>query len=134
MRTHQIRASRVKSSSGRIISTGGLLLLLALAWAGCAKHPKMIEADKSYDGRTLTFHVGDTLNLSLAENPTTGFRWDLKTKPEPQFEAVTDTFENSGGSPGAGGTHHWQWKATRTGAATIRLEYRRPWETNAPPG
>lgn len=94
----------------------------------------MIEADKSYDGRTLTLHAGDTLSLSLAENPTTGFRWDLKTKPEPQFETVTDTFEGSGGSPGAGGTHRWQWKAMRTGAATIRLEYRRPWETNAPPG
>jgi inhibitor of cysteine peptidase len=94
----------------------------------------MIEADKSYDGRTLTLHAGDTLSLSLAENPTTGFRWDLKTKPEPEFETLTDTFESSGGSPGAGGTHRWQWKAMRTGAATIRLEYRRPWETNAPPG
>jgi inhibitor of cysteine peptidase len=94
----------------------------------------MIEADKSYDGRTLTLHVGDRLSLSLAENPTTGFRWELKTKPEPEFETVTDTFESSGGSPGSGGTHHWQWKATRTGTAMIRLEYRRPWETNAPPG
>ncbi len=115
-------------------SASGLLLVFVLAWAGCARHPKMIEAYKSYDGRTLTLHAGDTLSLSLAENPTTGFRWDLKTKPEPEFETLTDTFESSGGSPGAGGTHRWQWKAMRTGAATIRLEYRRPWETNAPPG
>ena len=41
----------------------------------------MIEADKSYDGRKLTLHVGDTLSVSLAENPSTGFRWDLKTSP-----------------------------------------------------
>ena len=94
----------------------------------------MIEADKSYDGRTLTLHVGDTLSLSLAENPIHGISLGAENKPEPEFESVTDTFESSGGSPGAGGTHRWQWKATRTGAATIRLEYRRPWETNAPPG
>lgn len=110
------------------------MLILVLSFAGCVGHPKMMEADKSYDGREMTMHVGDSLNLSLAENPSTGFRWELKIKPEPEFEVLSDAFESNAGSPGAGGTHRWQWKAVRTGSASIQLEYRRPWETNAAPG
>jgi inhibitor of cysteine peptidase len=97
-----------------------------------AQHPKMVEVDRSYDGREVTLAVGAVVELSLAENPTTGFRWDFVVKPEPACTIVKNTFEPATGSPGKGGIHRWQFKAARPGVAVIDLEYRRPWEKETP--
>jgi len=99
-----------------------------------ARHPKMIQVDRSYDGREVTIAVGEIVEISLAENPTTGFRWDLEVKPEPACTLVRSTFEPATGPPGKGGTHRWQFRAVRSGTGEIVLEYRRPWERNTPPG
>jgi inhibitor of cysteine peptidase len=99
-----------------------------------ARHPKMIRVDRSYNGREVTLAVGEVVEISLAENPTTGFRWDLEVKPEPACTLVNSTFEPATGPPGKGGTHRWQFRAARSGTGEILLEYRRPWERNTPPG
>ena len=76
------------------------LLLLSVCFSGCMRSSLTINADKSYDGRTLTLHIGDGVRLSLAENPTTGYRWNLVTVEG--LEQVESTFEG-GGVPGAAG-------------------------------
>lgn len=98
-----------------------------------ARHPKMLEVDRSYDGREVTLGVGEVVALSLAENPTTGFRWDFAVKPEPACTLVKSTFERATGSPGKGGTHRWRFQAVHPGSGEIELEYRRPWEKETPP-
>lgn len=118
----------------RTVKTIGSLLMVFDLWClAYARYPKMIEVDKSFDGRELTLGVGDVVALSLAENPTTGFRWDFAVKPEPAFTLVKSTFEPAKGPPGKGGTHRWQFQAVRPGSAEIELEYRRPWEKETPP-
>jgi inhibitor of cysteine peptidase len=94
----------------------------------------MIQIDEQYNGREVSLAVGEMLEISLAENRTTGFRWDLKSKAEPVCILVKSTFEPAMGPPGRGGTHRWQFQAVRAGTAKIELEYRRPWEQNSPPG
>jgi inhibitor of cysteine peptidase len=93
----------------------------------------MIQVDRRYNGREVVLAVGDAVVISLAENPTTGFRWDLVAKPEPACQLVKSTFEPAMGPLGKGGTHRWQYQAVRSGTAEIALEYRRPWERNTPP-
>jgi inhibitor of cysteine peptidase len=97
------------------------------------ERPKMMHVDQSYNGHEVTLAVGQVMEVSLSENPTTGFRWDLKTKAEPACELVASTFASSGGHPGNGGIHRWQFRAVRPGSGEIELEYRRSWEKDAAP-
>jgi inhibitor of cysteine peptidase len=77
-------------------------------------------------------NVGDTIILSLPENPTTGYSWRMTVSDG--IEQVRDSYiRGSGGSPGrllvgAGGTHEWTLKVTKPGAQTIAGIYKRPWE------
>jgi inhibitor of cysteine peptidase len=94
----------------------------------------MMKIDRSYNEREVTLDMGEVVEISLAENPTTGFRWELRVKPEPACSLVKSWFEPAAGPPGKGGTHRWQFQAVRPGSAEIKLEYRRPWEQETCPG
>jgi inhibitor of cysteine peptidase len=93
----------------------------------------MIQIDRSYNDREVTLTIGEVVEISLAENPTTGFRWELRVKPEPSCSLIKDWSESATGPPGKGGTHRWQFQAVRPGTGEIKLEYRRPWEQEAAP-
>src|SRR5262249_53710238 len=99
--------------------------------AGCGRRTMMVELDKSYDGREVALNVGDTAELTLGENPTTGYRWAFTTKPEPACKMVGDSFEPGGNAPGAGGKHRWKFEAVSSGNASVEMEYRRSWEKSA---
>jgi inhibitor of cysteine peptidase len=109
-------------------------ILLSVCCSGCKRTSLTINADKSYDGRTLTLHVGDGVNLSLAENPTTGYRWEFSAKPEPVCVIVSDAYvANTGGAIGGGGVRSWVFHAVDKGTAKVSLGYRRPWEKDVAP-
>src|SRR5882757_9026654 len=109
-------------------------LLLSVCFSGCTRSSLTINADKSYNGRTLTLRIGDGVKLSLAENPTTGYRWELLAKPEPYCVVVTDAYAtNTGGGIGSGGTHNWDFRAVSKGTGTVSLAYGRPWEKDVAP-
>jgi inhibitor of cysteine peptidase len=125
--------ANMKASS--IYTTIGCLFVGFGLWCPVyARRPKMIQVDRSYNERAVTLAVGELVEISLAENRTTGFRWDLKVKPEPACALVESTFEPATGPPGKGGTHRWQFQAVRSGTGEIELEYRRTWEHDTPPG
>jgi len=78
---------------------------------------------------TVTVPTGTQLTLTLAENPTTGFSWELALSPG--LSVVSDSYQTTPGRegmPGAGGTHTWTIEATTPGTQTIDGHYRRPWE------
>lgn len=91
----------------------------------------MFQCDEHADGSTVDLAVGELLELQLAENPTTGFRWHLLTDGRPVCERVDDRFAAPSGPPGHGGTHVWQFRVGQPGTAPISLAYRRSWETAA---
>jgi inhibitor of cysteine peptidase len=91
----------------------------------------MLQIAEDDNGRTVTLAVGDAVELSLAENRTTGYHWELNEKAEPICELVSDDFEAASGPPGSGGVHRWQFRAVQPGSGEIGLQYRRPWEKNA---
>lgn len=127
------RRAKVKVSS--IYRTIGCLFVgLGLCCPLYARQPKMIQVDRSHNEREVTLAIGEVVEISLAENRTTGFRWELRVKPEPPCALIKSWFEPATGPPGKGGTHRWQFQAVSSGTGEIKLEYRRPWEQGKPPG
>jgi predicted secreted protein len=117
-----------------ILTYGGFVLLAGLWCGGCGRQLKVMEIDKSYDGREVEMNVGEVAEVKLAENPTTGYRWVFAAKPEPICKIADDSFEPGGSAPGAGGIHRWKFEAASSGTGAVKLEYRRPWEKNAAAG
>jgi inhibitor of cysteine peptidase len=84
------------------------------------------------DGATVEASVGEQFTVSLEENPTTGYEWDMKAGPG--LTLVGDEFMGPSPSPspltGAGRTHSWVFKAARAGTLTLTGLYVRPWEAD----
>jgi inhibitor of cysteine peptidase len=78
--------------------------------------------------------VGHVIEITLAGNPTTGYRWEvadpangvLEQIGEPQYAADSDAL-------GAGGKFTFRFRAVAKGRAALRLVYHRPFEKSAPP-
>ena len=101
--------------------------------------PATIRASKSDDGTTIEARVGDRILLTLEENLSTGFRWDVVTLPDEAVLAIEarNATPNNGapsGAPIAGspGTHDYTLRAVAVGVTTLKLDYKRPWETKPP--
>jgi inhibitor of cysteine peptidase len=110
-----------------------VFVLLSVCCCACKRTSLTINADKNYDGRTLELRVGDGVKLSLAENPTTGYRWELVAKPEPNCVVVNDSYVAKTDAIGSGGTRSWEFRAVSPGTGTVSLAYRRPWEKDVAP-
>lgn len=82
---------------------------------------------------TINANVGDTIRLSLPENPSTGYSWQMMMMSD-GIEQVSDNYvPGNRGTPqrplvGAGGTHEWAFKVAKSGLQTISGIYKRPWE------
>ena len=88
--------------------------------------------DASADGRELVLRIGETLVLALAENRTTGYRWQFISNAEPVCKLRGDHIEPAG-SLGAGGAHTWEFEATATGEAHLNMAYARAWDPAGSP-
>lgn len=116
--------------------------LVAVTAAGCgdpanaAGGPlRLGEAD---NGKSFTVKVGETIEVAIVGNPTTGYAWTaalsskdatlLEQLGEPAY--VSDPAE--GDIVGAGGTYTFTFKAVAEGEATLTLVYSRSWESEAP--
>jgi inhibitor of cysteine peptidase len=82
-------------------------------------------------GRTVAVHPGDTVSISLPENPSTGYRWLLERSNEEVLLPVGARYVHGDGAPGRGGERIWTFAAAGEGKARLSLALRRPWEKNA---
>lgn len=95
--------------------------------------PPPLELDESVNGREVPVAIGQTIALSLPENPTTGFRWELGDNGQPACTPLGEDFtESTTGGVGRGGTRRWLFKAVAAGSSSIALVYRRAWEKREP--
>src|SRR5579862_8254202 len=112
-------------------------VILLGAWgAGCGRRTSLtINADQSYSGRTIDLRVGDGVKVTLAENPSTGYKWEFLGRPEPLCVIVHDAYvaNTAIGTVGSGGVHNWEFRAVDKGTTTVNLVYRRPWEKDVAP-
>ena len=129
-----------------MIPRWGVLLTamaVALSASGCADDapqsgPQTITIEVSYDDalnqvnitRAVTMNVGDTLQVSLASNSSTGFRWtpDMQiTDAAVMAQAGHEVLAPTAGRPGAAGREVWALQAIGPGTTTVSTTYGRPW-------
>ncbi len=112
--------------------------VLLVGWYGltaCSAAASPLVVGPEDHGQTVTLQVGQTLEVRLPANPTTGYEWQvrevddavLQTLGEPQF--VAEDSERLG----AGGVQVWRFQAQAVGTTTLDMVYVRPWETDTPP-
>lgn len=78
---------------------------------------------------TETHRLNQDFTVELPENPSTGYRWVVKTSPGLQI--VADRYDSScpPKSVGCGGARVWTLRGTALGDQYFVAEYRRPWES-----
>jgi len=89
----------------------------------------MQQLNESANGQEIHLHTHQRFEISLRENPTTGFRWSLISNGEPACKALDDTYEPPDiHAHGQEGMHYWRFEAAQTGHGKIELVYLRSWE------
>lgn len=79
-------------------------------------------------GSRVSLKVGDTLELTLPENPSTGYRWEIVSTPSILEESLSDQLDLEGRQPGAAGRRTFRFRVSGSGDGDLRLRLRRPWE------
>ncbi len=109
----------------------GLTLILVLLTA-CADTPSAIDLDAANNGATLETTSGQTINITLDSNVTTGYKWNLVTEPNAQvLKLVSSEYVAPASNPplvGAGGKEIWKFQTTGRGTTSLKLAYFRPFD------
>ena len=96
--------------------------------------PPPLSVTEANSGGTVALAPEQRLIVRLPSNPTTGYRWSLVQQTAGVLEPDgAPTYEQGSGGAGAGGTETWKFVPIKAGEETLRLEYRRLWETDAAP-
>jgi predicted secreted protein len=135
------------SNARQIVSRLRFSLLLAAAvLQGCAPvsfvggghQVELVAADH---GHQVNLKMGDTLVVRLSSNRSTGYNWLLPQgeavaggtlralEEEPRYDRNIDGIY----SVGAGGVEIWEFQTLKAGEGTLKLEYRRSFESGVPP-
>ena len=77
------------------------------------------------------------IKLSVNENPTTGYRWEIAEIPEGINELEPNNYERSNKSEqpvsGSGGTRIFTFEIQPYAKGTIKLIHNRSWENDVAP-
>jgi inhibitor of cysteine peptidase len=106
--------------------------LTALALTACGEDgAERLTIDDS--GSSIEISAGETFEVVLEGNPTTGFSWIVEAG-DPQIVEVAGepAFEPESELVGAGGEFTFVFEGKSPGTTTLELAYRRSFET-APP-
>lgn len=116
------------------------LLVICLLGAGCTSQPTEegtatptpvatteYAFNETDNNEGITLPAGSEITISLDENPTTGYSWNVTSSAG--LEYVNDTYiAPETELVGAGGTHEWRYLAAEKGDAGFSAIYKRPWE------
>ncbi len=119
--------------SAKAIGMSAVLGCLCLLECARTAPPKMVKVDQSSNNTEISLSVGQRLEIALAENPTTGFRWELKEDGAPFCAPRGNAFEAPAAGLGKPGIRRWHFEMIQAGSATIALVYRRSFERDKPP-
>jgi inhibitor of cysteine peptidase len=113
-----------------ILALVGMFFLMTAA--GCSG--KTTKLDSEMNGQTITVKPGETIELKLAGNPTTGFDWivqELDTSVLSQSGEYS--YKADSNLIGSGGVMTFKFKAEAAGTTTLTLYYMRAWEKDVEP-
>ena len=97
-----------------------------------------VSCDEFYDSRqinmALEVQAGETFEVKLCSNPSTGFQWLENVQISEATILGQENHKFIGPEseppppPGTPGQEVWTFKALKEGSSTIFFEYSRPWE------
>jgi inhibitor of cysteine peptidase len=86
-----------------------------------------VELTEKDSGGRRTVRVGDDIVVTLAENPTTGYRWSADVDAS-SLGQTDDRYTGPDEPRGAGGMRRLTFTALRAGTIHLRLVKKRAWE------
>lgn len=90
------------------------------------KKGKKMTLTAQDSGRSLNVSLHVPIVVELAENPTTGYRWQIFENGNPVLRLSKDSFRRGSSSAvGAGGTRVLEFLTESAGAASLRIGYTR---------
>ena len=137
--------TRVATNRSRRVSMLATLLL-AMSTAACVANgdkpsppssapitaaSNMKQLTEHDNGATIDVRIGDSVSITLPENPTTGYTWTVDDGGAALLKASPPVRERSSDAVGAGGQVSFAFLAQAAGRTTISLTHRRPWEGQA---
>jgi inhibitor of cysteine peptidase len=127
-----------------ILIGAGIACIIAVACTGCIGNAPCplfplptgtpvqvghLVVNEEQNKATVQVNQGSLITVKLAENPTTGYSWNLTTSSG--LRVTNDTYVPlyfTGKMVGSGGTHIWDISADARGSQQIQAVYKRPWE------
>ena len=112
-----------------------LLCALLLPLSLFAKEIIVTEQDF---GKNIEVERGDTFRITLHENPSTGYQWEVKTLDETMMRLIEKAyvpsrlFSEQHRICGAGGTTTFTFLVEGKGVTPCQLIYHRAWEQTDP--
>lgn len=128
-----------RNEMGRVLApfVVSLVVLIALSAASaCSPPPRPgpVALDASDAGHEVRLGSGQTLDISLASNPTTGYRWDVEALDGDVLKQVGEAdYEPQSKLAGAPGVEILHFEAVGSGRTSLRLIYHRSWEKDVEP-
>jgi inhibitor of cysteine peptidase len=112
-----------------------ILTLSLLAFSFQCK-PVTIKVSENDAGSTLEMKEGDSLEIILQANPTTGYRWEVASNDTSVLKNIGIEYQADkvpSGIVGSGGKTIMRFMAIKEGETFLQLVYRRPFEKDMPP-
>ena len=91
----------------------------------------MLLLAETDNGRTVDLHPGDRVRVSLAENATNGYRWELESCDEAFIKPLALEPLYTAEALGSGGAVAFIFEAKQVGLGQIILKQWRSWEGEA---
>lgn len=115
-------------------------LLMGMILTGCQSSSPTIDGKthqysvKQHCPALMEMKVGEIVEFSAPENPSTGYQWQL-LQPLKNFELEETYLQNEAeeGAIGVGGTKVFRFTALKAGHDYIELVHIRPWESSKQP-
>lgn len=134
------RAFALTAAAALLLSTGFMTGCAAADDAGDDAEAQTEDELRSFglteadNGKSFTVLEGQSIVLKLSSNPTTGYKWVVKDDDD--LGTAKEAYKSGGSAVGSGGTQTFTWKTKDAsigmlGAHTVKLEYKRSWETHA---
>lgn len=105
--------------------------LVAVSCGGDDAGPVVLDLSDS--GSAITLQVGDTFEVVLDSNPTTGYGWVVSEQPDGVTVRSDDYSPPDTSLVGAGGVEVFVFDAVAAGSGTLRLDYVRSFDDPAVP-
>lgn len=91
----------------------------------------MITIDTTFNGKKILAKKGDVIKVQLAENPTTGYLWKIKSSDDKHLKIKKEEYEISGEAIGAGGIRSLHLEVISKGISELLIALGNPWENDS---